>query len=317
MQKKISIGIPCFNEEGNVRETYERITEQIELFPQYDYEIVFSDNNSSDNTQKIIREICKKDKHVKAIFNMNNYGPERSCDNMTKRRNGDAYIAFMCDLQEPPELIGEFIREWEAGEKIVLAQKTKSKENKIKFLFRKIYYKILEFFSDVTVYENVTGVGITDKEVVEEIEKLELPANYPSMRTIFSQLGYDVKLISYTQKKRVNGKSSYSISSYFDFAINSMLYTSRKPIRITMIFGIICSTISFLVGLFYFVYKLLYWNTFDTGIAPLVIGVFLVGSIQIALIGLIGEYIGVVINNMAKQVPVVEKELINFEDENN
>lgn len=313
--KKISICVPCYNEEKNIMDAYGRITNVMRELSQYDYEIIFADNASTDNSEAILRDLANKDRNVKVIFNYRNYGPARSGKNVGFRATGDAIIGVPCDLQEPPEMIPRFVEEWEKGNLIVWGQKTKSKENPIKYFLRGIYYKVIIKFSDVPQYEQTTGFGIMDRSVCDMVKELNEPDM--AMRHLIADLGYPVKFIPYTQEQRKKGKSSYNIWRYFDFALGSLVRTSKAPLRLTTIFGLICSVISFLMGIVYLIYKLVHWEAFLVGMAPVVIAVFFLGSVQIFIIGMIGEYVGVILDKVTKRPLVLERECLNFEDDEN
>lgn len=311
--KKISICVPCYNEEKNIEDAYERITYVMKGLVRYEYEIIFADNASTDSSAEILRQLAGQDKRVKVIFNYRNYGPTRSGKNVTFRATGDAVIGVPCDLQEPPEMIPQFVEEWEKGNLIVWGQKTKSKENPIKYFLRSIYYKIIKNFSDVPQYEQTTAFGITDRTVYDLVKELNEPDM--AIRHLVAELGYPVKLIPYTQERRKKGKSSYNIWRYLDFALNSLVSTSKVPLRLTTIFGAICSAISFLMGIIYLIYKLIRWDTFSAGMAPLIIAVFFLASVQIFSIGMIGEYVGVILTKVTKRPLVLERECLNFEED--
>lgn len=310
--KKISICIVCYNEELNIEDCYSEVTKVMQKLDGYDYEIIFADNDSEDSSQDILRGIVKKDKHVKAIFNTRNFGPDRSGKNCMSSASGDAVIGIPCDLQEPPEMIPEFVKYWSEGWPIVWGQKVNSKENFLKFFFRKIYYKIIKKFSDAPKYEQVSGFGIMDKSVLNLLLSCEEDAFF---HHLVPELGIKVKLIPYTQNERKKGKSSYNISRYFDFALLSLIKTSKKPLKISVTFGLFCSVISFICGVIYFIYKLLRWKSFSVGIAPILIAVFFIGSVQLFFIGIIGEYIGVILDRLTKRPLVVEKERLGFDEE--
>lgn len=311
--KKISVCIPCYNEEKNIMNAYNRVSSVLKALERYDYEILFADNASKDGSEAILRQLAAEDKHVKVIFNMRNYGPMRSGKNLCFRATGDAVIPVPCDLQEPPEMIPEFVKEWEKGNLIVWGQKTKSKENPVKYFLRSIYYKIIKMFSDVPQYEQTDGFGILDRSVYDMIKSLD--DRDIEVRHMIADLGYPVKLIPYTQERRQYGKSSYNLWRYFDFALTSLITTSRVPLRLTTILGVICSIISFILGTIYLIYKLVRWNSFLVGIAPLVIAVFFLGSVQILSIGMIGEYVGAVLTKVTKRPLVLERECLNFTEE--
>lgn len=310
MKKKISICIGCYNEEKNIELLYAKILEIMEQVANYDFELIFSDNNSTDLSQEVLRKICKKDKRVKAIFNTRNFGASRSGKNAMFSASGDAVIGLACDFQEPPELIIDFIQSWEAGNAITLGQKVTTQEKGIRALCRKLYYKIISFFSDIKQYKQVTGFGIFDKKIIEKIKEFNEPDM--AMRHILAELGYKMILIPYTQNKRRAGKSSFNLWRYFDFSINSLVRTSKFPLRIATILGTLISFVSFIVGLIYLVVKIINWNLFSTGIAPILIGIFFMGSIQLLFVGLLGEYIGVIFTKTSNHPFIVESERINF-----
>ena len=308
---KISIFVPCYNEEANVREMAMAIVSEMAKLPQYDYEIIFADNNSQDNTQTILREISEHNKKIKVIFNNRNYGPARSAKNAYRHVTGDASIGIACDFQAPPEMIETLIKYWEDGYLAVCGQKKGSKEGKIKYCLRTIYYKIIAAFSDIPQYEHVSGISLHDKKVLEQLLAAD---ETTSFRHLIAELGYKVKLVPFTQEKRRCGKSSYNISRYFSFAINSLVTTSTGPLRVATVLGCITSGITFFIGIIYLAYKLIYFQRFSAGMAPLIIGMFFLGSIQILFIGLLGEYIGAIFKKLTKVPPVIEKELINLDE---
>lgn len=308
--KHISVMTPCYNEEGNIRNIYNAVKAQFDKLPQYTYEHIFIDNYSTDNSRHILRELAQQDKNVKVILNARNFGPNRSGTYGMLQGSGDALICIVCDLQDPPEMIPTFLEKWEEGYKVVLGQKTKSKENPVMFAIRKLYYKIMERISEAEHLTNVTGYGLFDKEVLEMIKWIDDPDPY--IRGLVPQLGYKWCLVEYTQQERVFGKSSYNFSRYFDFAITGMTHVSKRPLRIVTMFGIIMSMISFLLALVYLMIKLFNWDKFDAGTAPILIGMFLLGSVQLACIGVIGEYIGAILTKVTKRPMVVEEERINF-----
>lgn len=311
--KKISVGCCCYNEEGNILETYDRISQVMNKLPEYDYEIVFSDNNSQDKTRDILKKICKKDKHVKAILNKVNCGVYNSGINCMISMSGDAIIMIAADLQEPPELIEEFIQYWEEGYDVVFGQKTYSKENRIKFFLRSVYYKIIDFFSEYEQFAHVTGFGLYDRSVMQSflISARQDPQMAP--RHYVAEYGFKTRLIQYTQEKRKWGKSSYNLSTYFAFAITSLCNTSLRPLRIVTVIGLLTALCSAIIGIVYFIYKILNWNSFDVGIAPAVIGMFFLGAVQLLCIGILGEYINIVLRKVSEKTLVIEEERINFD----
>lgn len=309
--KHISVMTPCYNEEGNIRNIYNAVKEQFDKMPQYTYEHIFIDNYSTDNSRKILRELATEDSNVKVILNARNFGPNRSGSYGMLQGTGDALICIVCDLQDPPEMIPTFLQKWEEGYKVVLGQKTKSKENPLMFQVRKLYYKIMEKLSETEHLTNVTGYGLFDKEVLDMIKWMDDPDPY--IRGLVTQLGYKWCLVEYTQQERTSGKSSYNFNRYFDFAITGLTHVSKKPLRIVTLAGLIMSAISFAIAIIYLVFKLVHWYEFDMGTAPILIGVFLLGSVQLACLGVIGEYIGAILTKVTKRPMVVEEERINFD----
>lgn len=309
--KHISVMTPCYNEEGNIRNIYNAVKEQFDKMPQYTYEHIFIDNYSTDNSRKILRELAAEDSNVKVILNARNFGPNRSGSYGMLQGTGDALICIVCDLQDPPEMIPTFLQKWEEGYKVVLGQKTKSKENPLMFQIRKLYYKIMEKLSETEHLTNVTGYGLFDKEVLDMIKWMDDPDPY--IRGLVTQLGYKWCLVEYTQQERTSGKSSYNFNRYFDFAITGLTHVSKKPLRIVTLVGLIMSAISFVIAFIYLVFKLVHWYEFDMGTAPILIGVFLLGSVQLACLGVIGEYIGAILTKVTKRPMVVEEERINFD----
>lgn len=308
--KHISVMTPCYNEEGNVKNIYEAVKMEFEKLPQYTYEHIFIDNYSTDQTRRILRELATQDKNVKVIFNARNFGPNRSGSYGMLQGTGDALICIVCDLQDPPEMIPQFLEKWEEGYKVVLGQKKKSKENILMFQVRKLYYRIMNWLSDTPQYEGVTGYGLFDKEVLETIGWMDDPDPY--IRGLVPELGYRTYLLSYIQNKRQFGKSSYNFNKYFDFAITGVTHVSRKPLRIATMLGFIMSGISFFTAFLYLIMKLIWWDRFAMGTAPILIGIFLLASIQLAFIGVIGEYVGAILTRVTKRPMVVEEERINF-----
>lgn len=315
--KKISFGICCYNEAQNVEQMYEAVTKEIKKIPEYDYDIVFSDNHSEDGTQEILRRIARKDKKVKVILNQINFGIEKSTVNCIRHLKGDAIICLTCDFQDPPEMIPEFIEKWKEGYDVVWGQKTQSDEGKIKYACRQIYYKIIDMCSDVKQIRQVIGFGLMDRSVVHIIMKQMEQDPYVHFRHLVPEYGFKVCLLPYRQRKREHGKSSYSLSHYFSFALVSLCNTSIKPLRMMTVLGMFVAIGSVLVAIFYLVYKLTHWYTFDAGMAPIVIGLFFVSAVQLFCIGILGEYVGIILRRVTNRTMVVEKELLNFDGEEN
>lgn len=314
--KKISIFSPCYNEELNLEILYNRITDVMEkLKDKYDYEIVIIDNKSKDNSRNVLRKLAEKDKKVKVIFNTRNFGPGRSGAYGFFQTTGEATIALAADLQDPPELIPEFLKKWEEGYKVVWGQKTESEESKVMYFIRKLYYKIIGKFSENKQIDNITGYGLYDKTVVQQLKNENNP--HPNFRYSITDFGYDISLVTYKQNKRLHGKSSYNFFRYLDTAISALISTSRFPLRMITYCGFLLSGFCFLSGLYYLVKKILYWDSFQLGLAPLIVAVLFIAAIQMIFIGILGEYLGEVLNWVITKPLVIEDERINFENEEN
>lgn len=311
--KKISVVIPCYNEEENVNIAYNEIKKiLIPLEQKYTWEIIFMDNDSKDLTQVKIKQICRRDKNVKAIFNTRNFGAERNTFNGFLAATGDCVVWICCDLQEPPELIPEMIKKWEDGESLVWGQKTKTEEKGLISVCRKLYYFLISKFSEVPQYQNVIGWGLYDRKVVDELHLLRDPE--PILRNVVPNLGYKPYLIPYEQKQRKYGKSSYNFYRYFDTALNSLIHTTKIPLKVMIYLGAATGILSFLIGCFYLLYKLLYWDSFALGLAPIIILLAFVFSIQVFFLGIIGEYILAILASVNLTKHVIEKERINFDN---
>ena len=309
--KKISILIPCYNEEDNVVPMSEAI---VNLFTTelkaYDYELLFIDNDSHDNTRPLLREICAQNPKIKAIFNAKNFGQFNSPYYGILQTTGDCTISMVCDFQDPIELIPQYIKEWENGYKIVIGIKTSSKENPIMYHLRGLYYKFIKKFSDVEQIEHFTGSGLYDRDFVEVLRNLKDPT--PFLRGIVAELGYRRKEIPYEQPKRRAGKTHNNFYSLYDAAMLSITSYTKIGLRLCTFFGVICGTVSVIIGLIYLIMKLVKWNSFAPGMAPVLIGMFFLGAIQLFFIGFIGEYILSINQRVMNRPLVVEEERINF-----
>ncbi|MBR2556170.1 MAG: glycosyltransferase [Aeriscardovia sp.] len=312
--KKVSLFTPCFNEEGNILELYEAVRKVMDSMPQYEFEYVLIDNDSQDKTVSILREICEKDPRVKVIVNQKNFGPGRSGCYGFLQTTGDVSICFAADLQDPPELIPEFLEKWEQGAKVVWGRKAGDEEHGLIKLCRKAYYSIIKLFSDEEQYTNVSGFGLYDREVMDMIAEVDDPI--PNFRHLIADFGYSVEFVDYVKPNRKKGKSSYNFWRYYNTAMDSLVGTSTQPLRLITLFGFILAIICFIIGLVYLILKLIFWNSFSAGLAPLLIGIFFLGAVQIFFIGILGEYLGSVLTRLKRRPMVVEKERINFEKSN-
>lgn len=307
----ISIMTPCYNEEENVSEIYNRVKEVMTGLKKYNYEHVFIDNASNDKTVDILKEIAMKDKNVKIIINSRNFGPMRSPYYGLLQCKGDAVAYLVADLQDPPGMLKDFIKKWEEGYKIVVGVKSKSEENPVMFAIRKIYYNLISKLSKTELIKNYTGFGLYDREVIEILRRLNEPAPY--FRGLICEIGFKRAEIEYTQPARQKGKSKIGFYTLYDLAILGIVNYSIIPLRLAVFIGLIVSLCSFLLAVVYFFYKIIFWFRFQVGMAPLVIGLFFFSSIQLIFIGIMGEYLGVIYTNVQNRPLVIEKERINFD----
>lgn len=312
--KKISMLIPCYNEEENVGPMSEALLQLFETqLPQYEYEILFIDNCSEDSTRDKLRLICSSHPQVKAILNAKNFGQFNSPYYGMLQTTGDCVICMCCDFQDPLEVIPQFVAAWEEGYRIVCGIKSSSKENRIMRFLRTCYYKLIKKMSQVEQIEHFTGFGLYDRSFIEVLRKLDDPT--PFLRGIVAELGFKRKEIEYEQQKRRAGKTHNNWYSLYDAAMLSFTSYTKIGLRIATIGGFIFSFISLAIALLYLILKLVYWNNFQAGMAPVLIGVFLMGSVQLFFIGLLGEYIMSINTRVMKRPLVVEEERLNFEEE--
>lgn len=309
--KKISILTPCYNEEGNVEELYERVKDVLKQLPNYEYEHIFIDNASQDQTVEILNRIAQKDPRVKVIVNARNFGPVRSGYYGILQAYGDAVIPLVADLQDPPEMILQFVEKWEEGYKVVKAVKKPMKEGFFFYFARQLFYKLMDNLSDIKVSRNFTGFGLYDQKVISILREINDP--YPYFRGLIEELGFESFTFEYQQRKRKRGISSYNFYRYYNEAMLGITSHSQVPLRIATMLGFSLSLLSLLISLGYLIAKLLYWSSFPFGTAPLMIGLFFVASVQLFFIGIIGEYIGLMHMRILKRPLVVERERINFD----
>ena len=313
--KKISVMIPCYNEEENVIPMSEAVIEQFEAhLPQYDYEILFIDNDSNDSTRQKLISLCEKNKKIKAIFNAKNFGQFNSPFYGMCQTTGDCTITMCCDFQDPVSLIPRFVDEWEKGFKIVCAIKNTSKENPVMRFLRTCYYKAVKKMSQVEQIEHFTGTGLYDKSFIEVLKKLDDPT--PFLRRIVAELGFRRKDIYYEQQKRRAGKTKNNWYTLYDAAMLSFTSYTKIGMRIATISGFLIAMISIMIGLVYLIYKLVCWDTFPVGNAPILIGVFVLCGIQLFFIGFLGEYIMSINTRVMRRPLVIEEKRINFDDDN-
>ena len=309
--KQISILIPCYNEEENVVPIANAIVEEIgRNLANYDYELIFIDNDSKDNTRPLLREICKRNPKVKAIFNAKNFGQFNSPYYGILQTSGDCTIMMCCDFQDPIELLPKIVEEWEKGAAIVSCIKTASKENRIMRFLRTCYYKMIKKMSDVDQIEHFTGFGLYDKSFVEVMRNLKDPT--PFLRGIVAELGFKRVSVEYTQAKRRAGKTHNNFFTLFDAAMLSFTSYTKVGLHLVTFVGMILSALSILAALVYLVLKLVYWDRFSAGFAPMIIGLFFLNAIELLFIGFVGEYVMSINTRVMNRPLVIEEERINF-----
>ena len=308
--KLISVVTTCYNEELNIEDIYLQVRNVFEKFERYSYEHIFIDNASTDKTVSILKEITKKDKNIKIIVNTRNFGSNRSANHAMLQAKGNAVVLIVADMQEPPSMIPDLIKNWEKGFKIVIGIKTKSEENSIIFGMRKFYYVMISKFADTEQIKNYTGFGLYDKEIIDILRNLDDP--YPYFRGFISEIGYERAEIEFKQLKRRKGITKNNFFTMYDMAMLGFVNHSKVPLRMAAFIGFLTAIVSFLIAIIYSLRKLFFWETFQLGVAPLVIGVFFFAAVQLFFIGIIGEYIGAIFTQVKNRPLVIEKERINF-----
>ena len=314
-KKKISIMVPCFNEQENVVAISEAIVQQLEKLPKYDYEVLFIDNCSTDNTRPLLRQICKKNKKIKAIFNVKNFGQFNSPYYGLCQTSGDCAISICADFQDPVELIPEFLSYWEQGFQIVCGVKTSSKESKFVYGLRTFYYKMIKRLSSVEQIEHFTGFGLYDKSFLDVLRSLDDPT--PFIRGIVAELGGKRVEVPYEQPLRRAGKTHNNWYSLFDAAMLSVTSYTKAGMRLAEFIGGFFAVLNLFFGMVYLIMKLIYWDRFVAGQAPIIIVISLLGSVLLAFLGFLGEYIAAINARLMHRPLVVEEERINFESDKN
>ena len=310
--KKISITIPCYNEEENVYPLHDALVEMFERdLPNYEYELLYIDNCSSDRTRELLKELGKQDKHVKAILNAKNFGQFNSPYYGMMQTTGDCTILMAADFQDPVEMVPKYVAEWEKGYKIVIGRKTSSKESSIVYHLRSLYYKIIKKFSEVEQIEHFTGFGLYDKDFMDVLRNLKDPT--PFLRGIVAELGYKRKEIPYEQPHRRAGKTHNNWYSLYDAAMLSFTSYTKIGLRLATFIGIFVGALSFIIAIVYLIMKLVFWDTFTAGMAPVIIGMFFLGSVQLFFLGFMGEYILSMNQRIMNRPLVIEEERINFD----
>lgn len=310
-KKLISIVTPCYNEEENIDELCQRIAAAMAALP-YDYEHICIDNASTDSTVEKIKYIAARDKRVKLIINARNFGHIRSPYHGILQSSGDACVLIAADLQDPPEMISQFVQRWEEGFKTVLATKPESEESRLMYAVRSTYYRIIDRISEVPLVRNATGAGLFDKAVVDILRKIDDP--YPYFRGLVCEIGFPIACVPFKQPKRKRGITKNNFYTLYDIAMLGITNHSKVPLRVMTIGGFILAMLSMAAAMFFLIAKLFFWNSFSMGIAPILIGIFFFGAIQMLFIGLLGEYIGAIYTRVRGLPLVVELERVNFHE---
>ncbi len=311
--KKITVVTPCFNEEDNIEQVYAQTKAVFFEMQNVSYEHLFIDNCSHDSTPDLLRKLASEDAAVKVILNARNFGHIRSPYYGLLQATGDAAILLVADLQDPPALMKDFVAHWLAGEKIVVGVKPSSEESSLMFGLRRLYYRVVTHIADVKLIQNFTGFGLYDQKVLEVLRKMDDP--YPYFRGLVSEVGFPAVQIPYNQPKRQRGVTKNNFYTLYDMAMLGVTSHSRVPLRMATMIGFALSGLSLFLSLLYLVLKLLFWNQFSMGTAPVLIGVFFFASVQLFFIGLLGEYVGAILTQVTKRPLVVERERINFESQ--
>lgn len=312
MRKKISVVSPAYNEEGNLTPLVERTYAVMQQLPAYEWEHIIIDNASTDGTVAEIRALAAQYPHVRGIVNARNFGHIRSPHHALLEADGDAIVVLLSDLQDPPELILDFVRAWEAGYMAVAGVKTASEESGLMYRLRSTYYRTVERLTDVKVLRHYTGFGLYDRKVMDQVRRYGDP--YPYFRGQIAEIGFPIKEITYGQKRRERGITKNNWYTLYDMAMLGITNLSKVPLRIVTFGGFIFAGISLLVGFVYLLAKLIFWSHFELGLAPTMIGLFFLGSVQLIAIGIIGEYIGSIHTIVQNRPLVTEKERINYPD---
>jgi polyisoprenyl-phosphate glycosyltransferase len=309
--KIITVVTPCYNEEENIEELYAQTSAVFDSIPDIQYEHLFIDNCSTDRTSEILRRMAAEHPNIKVILNSRNFGHIRSPYYGLMQATGDAAIILVADLQDPPELIKQFIDHWLSGKKIVVGVKPSAEESSLMFGIRRLYYRLVTRIADVKLIQNFTGFGLYDRQIINELKKIDDP--YPYFRGLISEVGFEAVQIQYNQPMRQRGITKNNFYTLYDIAMLGITSHSRVPLRLATMIGFTLSGVSLIVSLIYLLLKLIFWYQFSIGTAPVLIGMFFFASVQLFFIGLLGEYVGAILTHVMKRPLVVERERINFE----
>jgi glycosyltransferase involved in cell wall biosynthesis len=309
--KLISVVTPCYNEEENVRPLYEAVKKVFEGLGQYRYEQIFIDNASKDRTPQILREIATQDKNIKVILNARNFGHIRSPYYAVLQASGDCVVTMASDFQDPPEMIGEFIRRWEEGFKIVVGVKTASEESKLMYALRSVYYYLVGTLANIDLVQHFTGFGAYDRKVIEILKQIDDP--YPYFRGLIADIGFEICRIPFKQPGRARGITKSNFYTLYDMALLGITNHSKVPLRVATMLGFLMSGGSLLLAAGYFIAKIVFWKYFTIGTAPILISMFFFASVQLFFIGILGEYIGAIHTQVQKRPLVIERERLNFD----
>jgi glycosyltransferase involved in cell wall biosynthesis len=310
MRKLISIVTPCYNEEANIDELYQRIVEVMSRLD-YDYEHIFIDNCSTDSSIAKLRALAAQDTRVKLILNARNFGHIRSPYHALLQARGDAAVLIASDLQDPPEMIEEFVKKWEEGFKTVMAVKPESEESRLMFIARRAYYRFVTRISEVPLVQNATGAGLFDRVVLDILKKIDDP--YPYFRGLLCEIGFPIATVPFKQPRRLRGITKNNFYTLYDIAMLGITNHSKVPLRLMVMGGALLAGLSLLAAFGFLIAKLAFWNSFQMGIAPLLISLFFFSSVQILFLGMLGEYLGSVHTKIRNMPLVVESERVNFD----
>jgi len=311
MKKLISIVTPCYNEEDNIDELIRRVREVMAGLPVYNYEHIFIDNCSQDRTVAILKGFAAEDRRIKIIVNVRNFGHIRSPYHAILQSHGEACILIASDLQDPPEMIAEFIKKWEQGFKTVLAVKPQSEESHFMFFIRKVYYRLITRISETPLVQNATGAGLFDRAVIDILKKLQDP--YPYFRGLLSEIGFPIATVPFRQPRRQRGITKNNFYALYDIAMLGITNHSKLPLRLMAMGGFALSALCLFIAFGFMAAKFIFWNSFQLGTAPVLIGIFFLGAVQTFFIGVLGEYIGAIHTQVRNLPLVIEAERINFD----